>query len=147
MSNLVTIKQAAVLHEIGYKKPTIRYAYNFDGKFILQRDVAYVKVRKFIKLVLPVPTVDEVIDWFRSKYQIIICNHVEPYVDPVSAKITYIYKVKRCNTKWGWNHREYISRDIKSTDINAVKRMAIWAAIRYIKNQQKDAKNRRQALL
>lgn len=142
---LVTIKQAVALRDIGYKEPVVRYAYDFeaDNNFKLQKDMRYIKSWNKIKLVLPVPTVDEVIDWLRRKHNIMIYNHIEPYTDPADNRITYGYRVKKCNVKWGWNHRKYLSNGILSKDCYAAKRKAIWIAIRFIKKQKEDATKRR----
>lgn len=135
MSNLITIKQAVELRELGYNKPTIRYAYRFNPleKFKLQGNKCYITC-KGAKLVLPIPTVDEVIDWFRRKHCIMIYECIEPFVD--GKHITYGFRVKKCNVKWGWNHREYIGERTISHDIYAAKRMAIQIAIRYVKNKK-----------
>lgn len=147
MSKLVTIKQAIALCEIGYNEPTYRYAYDFffNNNHKLQKDVLRlpIKAKECAKRMLPVPTVDDVIDWFRRKYDIMIYNCIEPFISPADDKILFSYRVKKCNTKWGWNHREYIGERIFGKDINAVKRKGIWIAIRYIKKKQKNAKSRR----
>ena len=141
MSNLVTIKQAIALAAIGYNKPTIRYAYDFDGELKLQKDIRYINA-KLVKLILPIPTVDEVIDWFRCKHHVIIYNSIEPFVDPIDNRIKYGYRVKKCDVRWGWNSRMYIGNRILSYDINSAKRKAISVAISYIKKQKQYAKSR-----
>lgn len=144
MNNLVTIKQAKALRDLGYSEPTTRYAYDFgeDGNYRIQNQEcigAWNKMRR----ILPVPTVDEVIDWLRKKHHIIIYNCIEPFVDPTTnGHIKYGYRVKKCNKKWGWNYREYISSAIISNDCYAAKRICIWIAIRYIKKQSKNGKKK-----
>ena len=86
-----------------------------------------------------VPTVDQAIDWIREKYDVIVFNHVAPYVDPRDKKnrIAYIYNVKYCNRKSGWNGRVHISYGkCASYNIYAAKRMAIMEAIRWIKKNR-----------
>lgn len=81
--------------------------------------------------------VDRVIDWLRIKFNIIIFNAAAPFVDPVKKTIMYSYTVKFCNTNWGWNCREIIGQTKWSKNIYAMKRQAIWIAIRYLKKKQK----------
>lgn len=88
---------------------------------------------------IPAPTVDQAIDWIREKYDVIVFNHVAPYVDPRDKKnrIAYIYNVKYCNRKNGWNGRVHISYGkCASYNIYAAKRMAIMEAIRWIKKNR-----------
>jgi hypothetical protein len=87
---------------------------------------------------ISVPTVDEAIDWIRRKYDVIIYNHIPPFVDPKDKqnRIVYIYDVKFCNRRDGWNGRVTISTGRMSYNIYAVKRMAIMDAIRWIKKNR-----------
>ena len=87
-----------------------------------------------------VPTVDEVIDWLRRKYNIVIYNSIEPFVDPAAKKprILYRYSVKKCNLRDGWNGRKYIGESKLVENIYSAKRQAIMLAIRYIKSQKND---------
>lgn len=90
-------------------------------------------------------TVDEAIDWIRRKFNVMIFDATEPYVDPIEKKIKYAYRVKFCNKTWGWNQRERIGQTKWSNDSYAAKRTAIWIAIRYINRKKKDAERRRQS--
>ena len=88
---------------------------------------------------ISVPNVDQAIDWIRKRYDVIVFNHVAPYVDPRDKKnrIAYIYNVKYCNRKNGWNGRVHISYGkCASYNIYAAKRMAIMEAIRWIKKNR-----------
>lgn len=104
---------------------------------------------KYYSFVVSVPnaglmaTVDDVIDWMRKKYNIVIYNAIEPFVDPFSHKILYRMSVKYCNVRDGWNGRIYIGESRLTNNIYAAKREAIAIAIRWIKKQQKNAKKRR----
>lgn len=87
-----------------------------------------------------IPTVDEAIDWLRKKYNIVIYNHIPPFVDPKDNKhrILYIYDVKYCNRRDGWNGRVIVSHaECCSYDIYRAKHMAIVKAIRWIKRNKK----------
>lgn len=89
------------------------------------------------------PTIDEAIDWLRKKYNVVIYDHVPPFVDPKDDKhrIMYAYDVKYCNRRDGWNGRVIISHaECCSYDIYAAKRMAIAKAIRWIKKNKKCSK-------
>lgn len=84
------------------------------------------------------PSVDEAIDWLRRKYNIVIYNAIEPFVDPTAKKprILYRYSVKKCNLRDGWNGRKYIGESKLVENIYSAKRQAIMIAIRYIKSQK-----------
>lgn len=135
MSNLITVNDALKLRNLGYnEEKATRYAYRFGdkGKYRLQKGYIIYRNSDNPFHILSVPTVDEVIDWLRRKYNVIIVNSADPFVNPVSKYIEYGYKVKQCNPKWGWNQREYVGGTVWSCDINAAKRMAIRIAIRHI---------------
>ncbi len=85
------------------------------------------------------PNVDHVIDWLRRKYNIVIYNAIEPFVDPTAKKprILYRYSVKKCNLRDGWNGRKYIGESKLVENIYSAKRQAIMIALRYIKSQKK----------
>lgn len=87
---------------------------------------------------IPAPTVDQAIDWIREKYDVVIYNHVPPFVNPKDKqnRIIYIYGVKFCNRRDGWNGRVAISCGRMSHNIYAAKRMAIMDAIRWIKKNR-----------
>ena len=82
-----------------------------------------------------VPTVDEAIDWLRRKYDVCIYTSVPPFVDPTDSAhpILYRYTVKYCNRRDGWNGRVRIGKTNLSENVYAIKRQAIWLAIRWIK--------------
>lgn len=109
---LVTINQANTLAKYGY------YGY-----------VSYVPNVGYIA------TVDDAIDWLRRKYNIVIYNTIEPFVDPVSNKILYRMSVKQCNLRDGWNGRIYIGESKLTSNIYAAKRQAVSIAIRWIKKK------------
>lgn len=110
--SLLTINQARALIEYGYYGP-VMYVQN----------VGYLA------------TVDDVIDWLRRKYNIVIYNTIEPFVDPVSNKILYRMSVKQCNLRDGWNGRMYIGESKLTSNIYAAKRQAVSIAIRWIKKK------------
>ena len=62
--SLITRMQAQTLKELGFKEITL-YCYS-----------------KGLRHEVSVPTTDEAIDWLRRKYNIIIYNKIEPFVDP-----------------------------------------------------------------
>jgi hypothetical protein len=88
------------------------------------------------------PTVDQAIDWLRRKFNVIIYNAIEPFVDPTVKKprILYRYSVKWCNLRDGWNGRKYIGESKLIENPYVAKRQAIMIAIRYIKKKQKCSK-------
>lgn len=146
MSRLITITQASVLRDLGFNlEICTRYAYRFDpeGKFQIQKEWRIMRNSDSPKHLLAVPDVDTVIEWLRTKYHVIVYNAVEPFVNPTSKNISFSYKVKYCDLKWGWNQRIRIGQTPWSNDPNAMKRTAIWLAIRYIQKKEKDAARRR----
>ena len=142
MNQHVTLKQAFELKVLGFDEPCIAYAYRFDaqGKHYIKTDNRNCSVPpkrnddKHI-FILTVPTVDQAIDWIRRKYNIHIINRSEPYVNPTTNQVEYAYRIKQCNTKWGWNQRVYVGHTNWSTNSYAMKRTALWIALRYIKNK------------
>ena len=90
---------------------------------------------------VPVPTIDEAIDWLRRKYNIIIYNKVEPFVDPIDdthKTILFKYGVKLCDTHHlGWNGRTDLGTTRLAKNVYSLKREAIDIAIKYIKSQKK----------
>jgi len=148
MSNLVTTKQALLLKDLGFNVPTAQYAFRFsdDGEYYIQNHPLFNNHNnRLIKNVISIPTVDEAIDWIRKKFHVIVYDSTEPYVCPTSMKILYAYRVKFCNVRHGWNSREYIGSTKWSADSYAMKRQALWIALRYIVKKKKDAENRRKA--
>jgi len=85
-----------------------------------------------------VPTLDEMIEWLREKFLIVIYNHMEPFVSPTKGKIIYCYRVKQCNLRDGWNGRNYLGQTEYSEDICEVKKQAIEIAINYLKNEAEE---------
>ena len=58
---------------------------------------------------------DEVITVLFLKYNIVVYNDVEPFVDPHNnEEIIFQYASKWCNTTMGWNGRIYIARGVHS---------------------------------
>ena len=121
--SLVTKTQTKALKELGFKEITLYY-YSAG----LRHEVS-------------VPTVDEAIDWLRRKYNIVIYNKIEPFVDPTDdthKKILFKYGVKRCDINHlGWNGRIDLGTTRLSTNVYSLKREAIGIAIKYIKSQKK----------
>lgn len=85
---------------------------------------------------------DDVIDWFRRKHNIIIYNSIEPFVDPTSNNhdILYRFSVKHCNLRDGWNGREYIGESKLTKNIYTAKKQAITLAIKWLKQHRHERK-------
>jgi hypothetical protein len=81
------------------------------------------------------PTVDEIIDYLRDNYQIVIYERVEPCVDPTTHRIMFSLGVKWCNLRDGWNGRVYIGQTEMNPDIYESKRCAISLALDWLKNK------------
>ena len=90
------------------------------------------------------PTVDEAIDFIRRKYNVIIYNAMEPFVDPTAKKpaILFRYKIKWCNLRDGWNGRCYIGSTELTKYPNTGKKTALRIAIKWIK-QYEQTKSRK----
>lgn len=84
------------------------------------------------------PTVDEAIDFLRRKYNVIIYNAMEPFVDPTAKKPTILfrYKIKWCNLRDGWNGRCYIGSTELTKYPNTGKKTALRIAIKWIKQHE-----------
>lgn len=82
------------------------------------------------------PSVDQIIDFLRKKYNIVIYNKIEPFVDPKTHNIVFRFAVKWCNMRDGWNGRQYIGETELTSDIYYAKRQAIDIAIKYLKERQ-----------
>ena len=123
-NRLVTVRQALLMAQLGFNEKTACTAPKKSGNSI------------WINPLLYIPTVDEAIDWIRRKFNVVIYNSFEPFVDPTDKNkhITYGYSVKFCDTEFGWNGRIYIGRGRDSYDMYAAKRNAITTALKYIKN-------------
>lgn len=121
--NLVTKTQGKALKELGFKEMTLYY-YSAG----LRHEVS-------------VPTTDEAIDWLRRKYNIIIYNKIEPFVDPIDdthKTILFKYGVKLCDTQHlGWNGRTDLGTTRLASNVYSLKREAINIAIKHIKSQKK----------
>lgn len=87
-----------------------------------------------------IATIDDAIDWLRRKFNVIIYNSVEPFVDPRSNKIVYRMSVKYCNVRDGWNGRIYIGESKITSNIYAAKRESISIALRWIKKKEDEKK-------
>lgn len=122
--SLITKTQALALKELGFKEITLYYYYS-------------VSLRKKVS----VPTTDEAIDWLRRKYNLIIYNKIEPFVDPTDDShktILFKYGVKLCDTQHlGWNGRVDIGTTRLASNVYSLKREAINIAIKHIKSQKK----------
>lgn len=91
-----------------------------------------------------IPTVDEAIDWLRTKHNIIIYDAVEPVISTGTDKVHYRLKVKWCNKHVGYNGRVYIGSTRYAPNLYSLKREAVTLAIRWLKNKkQQNKKNGR----
>ena len=83
--------------------------------------------------------VDEIIDLFRIKYNIVIYHKAEPFVQPTGNKhkIMYCFAVKKCfpGEPNGWNKREYIGESKWCDNIYEAKRQAIKIALKYVETR------------
>ena len=138
--NRVSKTQALLLHKLGFKEHT--NAYYWLNRLYEQSYYGNWSVpeRQFISA----PTVDEAIDYFRRKYEIIVFNAFPPFVSPLkNNRIVYGYTVKKCHPRWGWNQRRSLGRTKESCNIYAAKRMAIAITLKYLKNENKDIQEKR----
>lgn len=135
-NSLVTMAQAQALKELGFREPTPCY---FWIAAIILTGIPDNSNR--LEGCVSVPTTDEAIDWLRRKYNIIIYNKIEPFVDPIDdthKTILFKYGVKLCDTQHlGWNGRTDLGATRLSTNVYSLKREAINIAIKYIKSQKK----------
>lgn len=76
--------------------------------------------------------VTEGIDWLRERHNILVYERIEPFVDPISHKISYRYAVKKCNLRDGWNGRVHIGETGLCTNPYEGKREALQMAIDYL---------------
>lgn len=153
MSKLVSIKQAEILKELGFREPMQRFAYKRanEKKFKLipgQESVCTYngpRYRGIMKRYLLVPTVDQAVDWVRRNFDVVIYNSAEPFVKPFTRDIVYAYGVKYCNKRDGWNGRIIIDRGGEwCKDPNTAKRRALTKALNFIK-KRKNAESRRKS--
>lgn len=130
--------QAQTLKELGFKECTSCYFWTGDNTDIID---GILDNSNSIKCCVSVPTIDEAIDWIRRKYNIVIYNKIEPFVDPTDdthKKILFKYGVKRCDVNHlGWNGRIDLGTTRLNTNVYSLKREAISIAIKYIKSQKK----------
>lgn len=142
----VTLRQALILRELGFKETCVLSAYKFGDmkKWKLDKVGTYATVNmKYYPNFVAVPTCDQAIDWIRRKYCIHIVNRVIPFVDPTKqGKVLHVYCVKKCNMRDGWNFREALGSK-SSHDIYAAKRACITIALRSISNKAKIIKIRK----
>lgn len=131
MNNLVTIKQAEDLKSLGYDEKCFRYAYKFDNKFILQKNLIKVSNKnRTSPLILAIPTVDEAIDWLRRKYKLYV--HIE-------GKDEYDEYNVLLSKNWDLDNIQC------AKNIYAAKRLAISSIIREIKKRTKNVAKRRKS--
>ena len=138
-NSLITITQARTLKELRFNESTPGYFWE-DWRS-LGIDFATPENNNVIKNCVSVPTIDEVIDWLRRKYNIVIYNKVEPFVDPTDDShktILFKFGVKRCDVNHlGWNGRIDLGTTRLNKNVYSLKREAIDIAIKYIKSQKK----------
>lgn len=153
MSKLVSIKQAEILKELGFKELVRRFAYREvnEEKFKLIPDQEALctynrpRYRGIMKQYLLIPTIDQAVDWVRRNFDVVIYNSAEPFVKPLTRDIVYAYGVKYCNKRDGWNGRIIIDRGGNwCKDPYIAKRRALTKALNFIK-KKKDAKSRRKS--
>ena len=105
------------------------------------KELGFNELTLYLRYGVPVPTVDEAIDWLRRRHNIIIYNKIEPFVDPADQThktILFRFGVKRCDINHlGWNGRLYIGETRFSKNIYSLKREAISIAIKYIMSHEK----------
>ena len=136
--SLVTKKQAQALKELGFKEPTSGYLWKQGSGRIF---IGAAWNHNSSNACLSIPTVDEAIDWIRRKYNIVIYNQIEPFVDPTDTShksILFRFGVKKCDiNNLGWNGRRDLGSSRLNTNVYSLKREAISIAIKYIKSQKK----------
>lgn len=136
-NNLITKTQAQTLKKLGFKEPTSGYLWKQGGRII----IGAAWNRNSSNACISIPTTDEVIDWLRRNYNILIYNKIEPFVDPADQThktILFRFGIKQCDTKHlGWNGRIYIGETRLSKNVYSLKREAISVALKHIKSQKK----------
>lgn len=136
--SLVTKTQALALRELGFAEPTPGYFWT-DENTVIMNSIPDNSNR--IKDCVSVPTIDEVIDWLRRKYNIVVYNKIEPFVDPTDEThktILFKYGIKRCDINHlGWNGRIDLGVTRLSKNVYSLKREAITIALKYIKSQKR----------
>ncbi|MER2007640.1 MAG: hypothetical protein ABS939_09325 [Psychrobacillus sp.] len=136
-ANLITLKQAQELKALGFHDEVSHYVIPTIPNIPIRERVPY--DHNSLRSWLSIPTCDEVIDWLRRKYDVCIYTSIPPFVDPTddTHPILYRYAVKFCNKRDGWNGRVRVGETNLSKNVYAIKRQAIWLAIRWIKANKK----------
>lgn len=133
----VTIHQAKLVRQLGFNEKCTAFLWKWPDDKVCIYETAIVSVNSKMSLA-SVPTVDQVIDWLRKKYNIIVYHTHIPYVCPKTHKIVYTFTPKICNPIWGWNQRITLKRGIQSRNIYAAKRSAITIALNWILSQKSE---------
>ena len=138
----VTIHQAKLLKQLGFDEKCSAYAWHWEDDNV-ERIYEIPTLYNANNLLnfrnqYSAPTVDQVIDWLRKKYNIIVYHTHIPFVCPKTRKIVYTFTPKICNPEWGWNQRITLKRGIQSADIYAAKRSAITIALNWILSQKSE---------
>ena len=133
--SLVTIKQAQELKALGFRDKVSTAMNVKTGNIYPSISMNHNRMPHWVSI----PTVDEVIDWFRRKHDVIIYNTRAPFVDPTDSKsrISYAFSIKFCSKRDGWNGRIHVGYSGCSYNIYAAKRRAISIAISWLKQQNK----------
>ena len=136
----VTIHQAELLRQLGFCEKCNAYGWDWgdNNKHVYENNTLCNNNTDIFSNMFSVPTVDQVIDWLRKKYNIIVYHTHIPYVCPKTHKIVYTFTPKICNPDWGWNQRITLKRGIQSADIYAAKRSAITIALNWILSQKSE---------
>lgn len=137
--NLVSRTIARSLKELGFRDEVASWA---KGKSIGTGIPENNNTKYYSALgYMSVPTVDEAIDWLRRKYNVVIYEYMEPFVDPRvdnPNRILYKYAVKWCNLRDGWNGRIYIGDSHLLSNVYTAKRESIRIAINWIKKNKNE---------
>jgi hypothetical protein len=139
--SLVTKKQAKILRELGFREVVNAHMWILGKRESEIYTISCCNHNKDHRC-LSIPTVDETIDWLRRKYNLIVYNQIEPFVDPTDTShksILFKFGVKKCDTNnLGWNGRRDLGTTRLNTNVYSLKREAISIAIKYIKSQKKN---------
>lgn len=140
--SLVTKTQAIALKELGFRETCLcRYVKWANAIETPENKECICSLHVNSPSTTSVPTTDEVIDWLRRKYNIVIYNKVEPFVDPTDDShktILFKFGVKRCDINHlGWNGRIDLGTTRLTKNVYSLKREAIGIALKYIKSQNK----------
>jgi len=136
-NSVVTKTQALALKELGFDEPTCGYIWDdWNTMFFYAPSNSNHVVGS-----TSIPTIDEAIDWLRRKYNIVIYNKIEPFVDPTDEThktVLFKYGIKRCDCNHlGWNGRIDLGVTRLSKNVYSLKREAITIALKYIKSQKR----------